>query len=86
MPSPDRNPNSIRSQSKERLFYSEALHDYVQETICSAHEQVERARQLVEHSKEIVARIKLSLARAQQIQHGTAGPLPENPLIPGRTK
>jgi hypothetical protein len=86
MPSPGRNPVSIRPHPKERLLYGQALHDYVQETICSAHEQVERARQLVEHSQEIVARIKLSLARSQQIQHGTAGSLPENPLIPGKTK
>lgn len=53
----------------------------VHESISSAQEQVERSRRLVADSHQIIARTKLSLARAIRIQQGTDRVDSKNPLI-----
>lgn len=65
----------------------DALKQSVKRSLDSAHEQVERSRALVAHSREILGRVRRSLAHAVQIQHGIAQPSlnPIIPIVPGST-
>ena len=65
--SPDKFPQ------RPPAYNCELLRESVHESIKWAQQQVERSRQLVAHSQEIIARIKRSLACAARIQHGSGG-------------
>jgi hypothetical protein len=69
--------------------YDEAalLHECVAENIGAAQEQIQRARQLVENSHEIISRVRKSLDRAAKIQQGICSGQAKNAeAVPLRVK
>ena len=67
-------PKPIRTSPQERAFISrKLLMKSINETIENAREQRARSRSIIERSNEIVARIRRSMARSQQMQEQLGG-------------
>jgi len=60
-------------------FDTEVLHELVHQNIDSARVQIERSKELVSHSRELVARIRNSMTQARRIHADMSSPA--NPAI-----
>src|ERR1041385_9319522 len=74
-------PPLSRHPGKTPYVYTESLVQSIHSNIDMAREQVERSHRIVAQSRELIARVKLSLARSHSIQHAMQGP-PNPPMLP----
>ena len=78
-PKPPLSPLLSRHSGKTAYVYTESLLQSIHSNIDVAREQVQRSHRIVAQSRELIARVKLSLARSHSIQHAMQGP--PNPPI-----
>jgi hypothetical protein len=66
------NPRRPISTPSEPLINRKLLVESVRHSIHKAQQQIARSRSIVTHSRDIIARVRISLAHSRRIQQGIA--------------